>query len=136
MKLTTKQLKQIIKEELRLVMENERDYDKMSADIRKVFKSPEMVKSAEILLGSAYDLNFKLVPNKAEKGKSSDGGEIYSDDLKTMEVLMDALSACDAIECAEMSAPQDLHSEKMKRFTNSCKESYRYMAYYYFDIYK
>ena len=133
MKLTTKQLKQIIKEELRMVMESDLELDEMSANIRKVFKSPEMVKSAEMLLGSAYDLNFKLFPNKPEEGKPSDGGEIYSDDLRTMNMLMDALSDCDAIECAEMSKPIDLN--KMKGLTKACKESYRYMAYYYFDNY-
>ena len=80
----------------------------------------------------AYDLNFKLYPDSR---KPEEGGEIYSDDLRTMSALTDALSACDAMECAEMSKPDDLHSEKMKGFTKSCKESYRYMAYYYFDNY-
>ncbi len=135
MKLTTKQLKQIIKEEMNLVMESGLEHvknDEMSVNIRKVFASPEMVENAEMLLGSAYDLNFKLYPDSR---KPEEGGEIYADDLRTMSALTDALSACDAMECAEMSKPMDLHSEKKKGFTKACKESYRYMAYYYFDNY-
>ena len=135
MKLTTKQLRQIIKEEMNLVMESELEHvrnDEMSVDIRKVFSSPELVENAEMLLGSAYDLNFKLYPDRR---KPEEGGEIYSDDLRTMSALTDALSACDDIECAGMSETMDLHSEKMKGFTKPCKESYRYMAYYYFENY-
>ena len=126
MKLTTKQLKQMIKEELRMVMESDLELDEMSANIRKVFKSPSIVKSAEMLLGSAYDLNFKLFPNKVEE----EGGEIYSDDLETMEAFKRALTD---FEYAEMSEPIDLESKK--GFTKACKESYRYMAYYYFNNY-
>ena len=125
MKLTQKQLKQMIKEELRLVMENEHD-EKMLDNIRKVFKSPMAVRGAESLLGSFYKekLKFKLFPNKVEE----EGGEIYSDDLETMEALKRALTDFDH---AEMSEPMDL--SEMKGFTKACKDSYKYMAYYYFN---
>ena len=131
MKLTTKQLKQIIKEELQ-IFENEEEFKDFYTDDGRDMASNEALKKVasmiasgpdqalmaqEILQSLGYDVKIKI-------SRDGTAGDFYSDNLGVLEIIDGALNEMEGV--VEMSKPE------LNKFGGGCKTTWKYLAYIYF----
>ena len=134
MKLTTKQLKQIIKEELQ-IFENEEEYKDFHTTAGRDMKKAEalegvakMIASGEDGTGMAKDIleslgyDVKIIINNHATA------EIYSDDLEVLNLLHGYLERMET--SVEMIPPGQI---SRRRAGAGCKVAYKFFSYIYFD---
>lgn len=134
MKLTTKRLKQLIKEELQ-IFENEEEYKDFHTTAGRDMKKAEalegvakMIASGEDGTGMAKEIleslgyDVKIIINRDSTA------EFYSDDLEVLNLLHGYLKGMETT--VEMIKPMSLYTRLAGA---GCKVAYKYYAYIYFD---